>query len=57
MQISRRNALVGAGAAVAVAGVPRACRKLQTVFRQMSDRDRALARDLLRRLASPAWEG
>ena len=57
MQISRRDALKGAGAAVAVAGVPIAVAaqaadpeeaQLLTLFRRMDDKDRALITQMMR---------
>ena len=57
MRISRRNALVGA-AAVAAAGVPMAAHAadpeeeyLLTLFRQLSDFERALIHNVMRRMA------
>ncbi len=64
MSISRRGAMLGASAAVAVAGVPTAVaaqaddpllageeRQLLTVFRKLSDDRRALAHDTMRMFA------
>ncbi len=60
MSISRRDALVGASAAVAVAGVPTAVAaqaadpeeaQLLTLFRQLDDGSRALIHQLVRHAA------
>ena len=58
MQISRRNALAGATAAIAVAGVPMAVRAanpeeehLLTLFRQLSDPKRAIIHNVMRGMA------